>query len=156
MYVPGIIYGGIDGTITTFAIMAGSIGSNQKTSTILILSLASLFADGFSMGISAHESTIHSGEYTPFQIAVTTFISFVMIGSIPITTYYLFRKKNKKTKLIATVVSSLLCLFLIGALKGYIMEKNILTSSFSTLSLGIIAGMISYYIAHWLKNKLKE
>jgi len=48
-YLKDWIYGGIDGTVTTFAVVAGVIGAELGTNVILILGLANLLADGFSM-----------------------------------------------------------------------------------------------------------
>lgn len=51
-YVRDFIYGGIDGAITTFAIVSGVIGASLSSKVILILGLANLLADGFSMAAS--------------------------------------------------------------------------------------------------------
>ncbi len=51
-YLKDWIYGGIDGTVTTFAVVAGVIGAELGTKVILILGLANLLADGFSMAAS--------------------------------------------------------------------------------------------------------
>lgn len=48
-YLKDWIYGGIDGTVTTFAVVAGVVGAELGTKVILILGLANLLADGFSM-----------------------------------------------------------------------------------------------------------
>lgn len=48
-YLRDWVYGGIDGTVTTFAIMAGVVGANLSATVVVILGLANLFADGFSM-----------------------------------------------------------------------------------------------------------
>jgi len=52
-----IVYGGSDGIITTFAVVAGFAGAQQTTSTyplaiVLLFGLANLVADGASMGLS--------------------------------------------------------------------------------------------------------
>ena len=54
-----IVYGGIDGIITTFAVVAGFSGAAAMgndmalpVAAVLLFGLANLFADGFSMGIS--------------------------------------------------------------------------------------------------------
>lgn len=47
------VYGGIDGIVTTFAVIAASAGAGLETSVVIILGFANLIADGFSMGISA-------------------------------------------------------------------------------------------------------
>lgn len=56
-YVRDFVYGGIDGAITTFAIVAGVIGAALSSKVILILGLANLFADGFSMAASNYSGT---------------------------------------------------------------------------------------------------
>lgn len=56
------VYGGIDGSVTTFAVVAGSAGADLDISIILILGLANLLADGFSMSVGAYLSTKSSRE----------------------------------------------------------------------------------------------
>jgi len=48
-YLPDAVYGAIDGTVTTFAVVAGAVGANLSIRVVLILGAANLFADGFSM-----------------------------------------------------------------------------------------------------------
>lgn len=52
-YLGEFVYGGIDGCVTTFAVVSGAVGANLETSIILILGFANLFADGFSMSVGA-------------------------------------------------------------------------------------------------------
>lgn len=47
--IENFVYGAIIGTMTTFAVVTGVIGASLSPSIILILSFASLMADGFSM-----------------------------------------------------------------------------------------------------------
>ncbi|MCF6344286.1 MAG: VIT1/CCC1 transporter family protein [Devosiaceae bacterium] len=56
-YLRDWIYGGIDGAITTFAIVAGVVGANLSVGVILVLGLANLVADGFSMAASNYSGT---------------------------------------------------------------------------------------------------
>lgn len=51
-YLRDFIYGGIDGAITTFAIVSGVVGAGLSARIIVILGLANLFADGLSMAVS--------------------------------------------------------------------------------------------------------
>jgi VIT1/CCC1 family predicted Fe2+/Mn2+ transporter len=51
------IYGGIDGTITTFAIVTGVVGADMPASVVLVLGLANLVADGFAMGAGNYSAT---------------------------------------------------------------------------------------------------
>ncbi len=56
-YLRDWVYGGIDGSITTFAIVAGVVGAGLASNIILILGLANLLADGFSMAASNYTGT---------------------------------------------------------------------------------------------------
>jgi vacuolar iron transporter family protein len=56
-YLRDWIYGGIDGTITTFAIVAGVVGAAMPATVVLVLGLANLAADGFAMGASNYSGT---------------------------------------------------------------------------------------------------
>lgn len=51
------IYGGIDGAVTTFAVVAGVAGAKLETQTIIILGFANILADGFSMAASNYLGT---------------------------------------------------------------------------------------------------
>ena len=51
-YLRDWIYGGIDGSVTTFAVVTGVVGAQLSPWIILILGFANLFADGFSMAAS--------------------------------------------------------------------------------------------------------
>ncbi|MGY8879779.1 MAG: VIT1/CCC1 transporter family protein [Dehalococcoidia bacterium] len=51
-YLKDMVYGGIDGTITTFAVVSGVVGAELAVGIVVILGLANLFADGFSMAVS--------------------------------------------------------------------------------------------------------
>ena len=51
-HLKDFIYGGIDGTVTTFAVVAGVVGADLSANVIVILGAANLIADGFSMAVS--------------------------------------------------------------------------------------------------------
>jgi vacuolar iron transporter family protein len=46
------VLGGVDGIITTFAIVSASAGANLPGQVVIILGIANLLADGFSMAVS--------------------------------------------------------------------------------------------------------
>jgi len=56
-YVRDLVYGGIDGAVTTFAVVSGVHGAGLETKTIIILGLANLVADGFSMAAGNYLGT---------------------------------------------------------------------------------------------------
>lgn len=51
-YIRDFIYGGIDGSVTTFAVVSGVAGAELSVTVVLILGFANLVADGFSMAAS--------------------------------------------------------------------------------------------------------
>jgi vacuolar iron transporter family protein len=56
-YLRDWVYGGIDGAVTTFAIVAGVVGAELSNRVVLILGIANLVADGFSMAASNYSGT---------------------------------------------------------------------------------------------------
>lgn len=56
-YLRDWVYGGIDGAVTTFAVIAGVAGASLSTGIVLILGLANLVADGFSMAAANYSGT---------------------------------------------------------------------------------------------------
>lgn len=65
-YLPDAVFGAIDGTVTTFAVVAGATGASLSHRVVLILGIANLLADGFSMAAgnfvstrTAHEEAAH-------------------------------------------------------------------------------------------------
>jgi VIT1/CCC1 family predicted Fe2+/Mn2+ transporter len=56
-YLRDWIYGGIDGAITTFAVVAGVVGAQMSAKIILVIGLANILADGFSMAASNYLGT---------------------------------------------------------------------------------------------------
>ncbi len=51
-YVKDLVYGANDGIITTFAVVTGATGAGFDPKVVIILGVANLLADGFSMGAS--------------------------------------------------------------------------------------------------------
>lgn len=56
-YLGEFVYGGIDGSVTTFAVVAGAAGAALESSVVIILGFANLFADGFAMSVGSYLST---------------------------------------------------------------------------------------------------
>jgi len=56
-YLRDMIYGGIDGAVTTFAIVAGVQGAGLSTYVIVALGVANILADGFSMAAGNYSGT---------------------------------------------------------------------------------------------------
>jgi VIT1/CCC1 family predicted Fe2+/Mn2+ transporter len=56
-YLRDGVLGGIDGAVTTFAVVCGVVGGQLPGSVVILLGFANLFADGFSMAVGNFEGT---------------------------------------------------------------------------------------------------
>jgi VIT1/CCC1 family predicted Fe2+/Mn2+ transporter len=56
-YLGDGVLGAIDGTVTTFAVVAGAMGAGFSGIVVIILGFANLLADGFSMAVSNYLGT---------------------------------------------------------------------------------------------------
>lgn len=56
-YLSDFIYGAIDGTVTTFAVVSGVAGAQLSGALVVVLGLANLVGDGFSMAASNYLGT---------------------------------------------------------------------------------------------------
>jgi len=54
--LPDAVLGGIDGCVTTFAVVSGAFGAGFSPQVALVLGFANLIADGFSMAVSNYEA----------------------------------------------------------------------------------------------------
>ncbi len=165
-YLPEFIYGAIDGTVTTFAVVSGSLGASLSSSVILILGFANLFADGFSMAISSYLSSKsqkelmekhkhkHEHQKDPKKTALATFIAFVLIGFIPLISFVLaiFIPSLNKNKFIYSIILTALAFLIVGSIKGKITQTNKLKSSIETLLIGGIAALIAFLVGYFLKG----
>ena len=62
-YLKDMVYGGIDGAVTTFAIVTGVAGAGLSTGVVIVLGLANVLADGFSMAVSNYLGTRSENQY---------------------------------------------------------------------------------------------
>lgn len=56
-YLGDAVLGGIDGCVTTFAVVSAAVGGGFSSMVVIVLGLANLVADGFSMAVSNYQST---------------------------------------------------------------------------------------------------
>jgi len=62
-YVGDFVYGAIDGSVTTFAVVSGVVGAALSSNIVIILGLANLLADGFSMAVGNYLSSKSGREF---------------------------------------------------------------------------------------------
>ncbi len=168
-YVPQFVYGGIDGAITTLAVMAGAVGASLSSGVIIILGFANLIADGFSMGISAYlsvksEPDVHKGHKDEKHYRSradgarahgwVTFISFLIIGFIPLAPFVLtlFVPGLIEHRFTFAVIATAVALGLVGWVKGTIVQNKPWRSAFETLLIGGIAAVLAFLVGYFLRD----
>lgn len=160
-YLPEFVYGSIDGLITTFAIVTGSIGASLSAAVILVLGFANVLADGFSMGSSnylsaqSEESLGYDDEgKRPLRRALATFFSFVLIGIIPLIPFVIAALWSAFTPYtITTSVAATGLTFLgVGWYQGKVVGKSRLLTALRNLLIGGGAAAISYVVGYILSN----
>lgn len=62
-FLKPIIFGGLDGILTSFAIVAGAAGGRLPPSVVLILGFSNIFADALSMGVGEFLSSKATNEW---------------------------------------------------------------------------------------------
>jgi vacuolar iron transporter family protein len=66
-YLKPMIYGALDGIITTFAVVAGVVGGNLAVEVVIVLGFANLLADGLSMGMGDTLSSLAENDYVRLE-----------------------------------------------------------------------------------------
>ncbi len=154
-YLPDMVFGGIDGLVTTFAVISGVVGASLSSVIILILGFANLFADGFSMGVSNYlskksESDLEQSrlEISPATSGITTFVAFLIIGFVPIFAFLVPVQNQFYLSCVLTGVA----FFLIGYFKGLVTGKSKFKSAIETFLIGALAALIAYYVGNFLSG----
>lgn len=151
-YLRDLVFGANDGIVTTFAIVTGATGAALEHRIVVILGLANLLADGFSMGASNFLS-IRSDEAArridghpmqepfPFRHGLATFAAFVVAGWIPLLSYTL----DLGTRALPVAVAlTMLALFVVGALRATVAAGGWLKSGLEMLIVGALAASVAY------------
>ena len=161
-YLRDLIYGANDGIITTFAVVAGVAGAALAPRTVIILGLANLLADGFSMGASNFLS-IRSDEATraargeevlepfPARHGLATMAAFVVLGGVPLVPYLLV---PQALQLPWTTVITLLTLFVVGAARSLVTALRWWKAGAEMLAVGATAAAVSYAVGFLISSLL--
>lgn len=213
-HISEFVYGGIDGAITTFAVVSGAAGAEAGLGWVLIFGFANLLADGFSMSVGNYfsvkaerdnyekhkaveyweidhlyereveevreiyaakgfkgelleqvvevitsdndiwvdtmmkeELEMTKDNKEPLKTATATFISFNVIGIIPLLSYLisLVADVNEGNLFILSCVATGLALMFVGYLKSRVTEKSWLRGVAETLLLGGLAAFFAYF-----------
>ena len=135
------ILGGIDGVITSFAVMAGASVGGLSNRDALLIGVSSVLADGFSMGASEYVSSYATSSKNARLLGLSCFSVFVLLGAVPILVFTLSRS------LLSCAMFALVELFVLGAVRTRFTDEPLLLGVFQTALVGAAAGGIAYGVA---------
>lgn len=219
-YLGEFVYGGLDGCVTTFAVVSGAVGAGLPTEIIIVLGFANLLADGFAMSIGAylsaqsrhatifkrtqdlrkasHQNPVHANDKLrssylgkglsreladrvvaelasnpesrvqellklehdliddnrpSLNIAWVTYVSFILVGLIPLLVYVLdyFMHISINLFLVSCILTAS-GFTLIGWLKSVVTDSSAIKGISETLFLGAIAAVVSYFVGDFLEQ----
>ncbi len=220
-YLSEFVYGGIDGAITTFAVVSGAAGANAEIFYILIFGFANLIADGFSMSVGNYfavkserqqyeqhkaieywevenlrereveeireiyrakgfegellekvvkvitsdvdvwvdtmmkeELEMTKDDKTPVKTAFATFLSFNLIGIVPLVAYIVAMVADlpHDNLFLISCLATAGGLMIIGYMKSVITEKSPVRGIAETVGLGGLAALLAYYAGEVLAS----
>ena len=151
-YIGDIVYGANDGIITTFAVVSGAAGAGFPATVIIVLGIANLIADGFSMGASKYlslisEQSLASARFehrNPFGDGFATFISFVVVGTLPLVPFFVPSAAGHA--FLVSCVATGTTLFIVGASRSFVIKRSPLLAGFEMLAVGGIAAVIAFVL----------
>ncbi len=149
-YLPELVYGSNDGLITTFAIVSGVVGARLANSVVVILGLASLFADGISMAASdflaeRSDPEEQTGRLLAARKGVATLAGFVLIGAVPLVAYLVPLPDDLRFPVAAGM--TLVTLFVVGSGRSSAHEDIAwLRGGLEMLVVGAIAAGVAFGI----------
>jgi len=146
-YLRDVVYGALDGVITTMAVLAGTEGASLSMRVGLILGLANLLGDGISMGASNYLGLRSELEQTggsvaleaPWRHGLATVAAFMVVGSVPLLAFVVSHLGGWRV-FPAAVVLAAVALIVAGAVRATFVRKTILRSALEMLSVGAAAG----------------
>ena len=147
-FVRPSLLGALDGLITSFVIVAGGVASGASRAHILRIGVASLVADGLSMGVSELISSRAQDELTLPQaggLGLVCFVSFLALGGCPLVAFAVGPSVEVSSVLSILAFSTLL--LAIGGLRACMTRENALRAVLETVLIGGIAGGCAYGIA---------
>lgn len=160
-YLASIVYGGSDGAVSYFTLMAGAYGAGLTIKMLIAIGVSNVVADAFSMATAdylSEDSKINVKEKDEIESAIITFIAFVLIGCFPLapSIYAYYTMPAEATlPLSMFIASTALTLFgftYIGYLRGKILKRNIYRTVVQSIIICSVSAIIAYYLGEFVAN----
>lgn len=152
-YLRDIVYGALDGVVTTLAVVSGATGAALEPRIGLILGAANLVADGVSMGASNYLGLKAELEQTgasvaheqPLRHGLATTAAFAVAGAVPLMAYFVPRPSGTTVFDWAAGFSTA-TLLLLGIVRARAAGQRPVRSAAEVLIVGALASAAAYGI----------
>ncbi|MCX6757187.1 MAG: VIT1/CCC1 transporter family protein [Candidatus Nomurabacteria bacterium] len=158
-YLSSIVYGGSDGAVSYFTLMAGAYGAGLSIKMLIAIGVSNVVADAFSMATAdylSEDSKINITEKEEETSAVVTFISFILIGFFPLApslyAYYTLPPDATLpfSMFLASTILTLFSFTYIGYLRGKILKRNLSHTIIQSIIICSISAVIAYYLGEYI------
>lgn len=149
------ILGGVDGVITSFAVVAGASAGGLGKDAVWVVGASSVLADGLSMGVSEFLSSSaeqargvasSTASPSPTILGLACFASFVVCGAVPVLLFL-----ATQGAVLACACFSLVELMLLGVARTQFTKEALWRGVLQTSLLGAAAGGVAYGVGAWIR-----
>lgn len=173
-HVRGVVFGGMDGILTTFALLAAVEGSQQtSTSLTLIIGISTVLADALSMGAGEYLSAKAEAEMRsrradddepgPLEKGFAMFLAFTAFGALPLIGYVFSTALSRSTLALSSsaafavsVAITAGTLFGLGAIKSQFGAGVWWRAGIEVTGIGGAAASVAYFTARVVEMLMGE
>ena len=162
-YLPSIVYGGSDGAVSYFALMAGAYGAGLPLKMIIAVGLSNILADAFSMASAdylSEDSKTGITKKEELASTVLTFLSFAIVGTFPIIpTLYAYFKETPDMQIsfpifMASTFLTICAFSFIGYLRGKILGRNKIKTIIQSIIICSVSAAVAYFVGEYVASIL--
>jgi len=167
-HVRGVVFGGMDGILTTFALIAAASGSGSTSPHLtLVIGISTVIADAFSMAAGeylsakAEEELLPQGkrpadEPHPLEKGFAMFVAFTLFGSTPLLGYVvtalLAHETTAANSFQLSIAITASALFALGTLKTTFGAGVWWKSGLEVSAIGGAAASVAFYTAQLIEH----
>ena len=170
-YIKPAVLGASDGIVTTFAVVAGVVGAGLATEIIIVLGIANMFADGFSMAVGDYlgerslqkmeaiekDDDVSDSGYI-WKTSLATFVAFILAGSLPLLPYVIMLfgfTVSADNQFSLSIIATMSAMFFVGSLRTYVIKGKWWINGLEMLAVGSVAATVAYVLGSVVEGFLK-
>lgn len=155
-YLRSGLFGLQDGLVSTTGVVVGISTGVQNKEIVILAVLVAIMVEASSMaaGQYSSEKAVHQMHKTSkhndslFAGAIIMFVSYLLAGLIPISPLFLFNLADTR---VISILFAFTGLFIIGYVKGKIVEDKPLRNAVELFIIGALATGVGLVVGYFLK-----